>query len=357
MIARLFRFALLRTAPLPFWIPLAAILGLCAWRSSSALSRSVELMQSGPPATALVRQDVWAVFGLLAAPLFLVRAAGFAQSWTRFDSEWLGSRPISRIRAQLVLLFGAWAGALALVAVAALLCELMLPREAPGVRFVRTLETPSAVLVEGDPPLAWVQEDLHLDELASGAGLIVRPTVAPGSGPAVTVRVEVASPAGVLTYAEERIHGASAIELGLPKGARGPACLSIGRAGPGAVLLIPNRSVDLVSPSSSARLANLGMGVRVALALGAWIAIAAGLGAWMRPGIAALLVLACVLQTWTVGRIWTFLPGADIAATWQLVGRGLVPPAPDLSVVAGDLAGALVGLALLHRGLRERRVP
>lgn len=351
----LFRLAFWRTAPLRLWIPLVALLGLCAWRSSASLSRSAELIDSGPPAAALVRQDVWALFGLLGAPLFLVRAASFARIWTRSDSEWLGSRPISRLRVVLVLLLGAWAGALALAAIAALFSELALPRETAGVRFVRTLETPSAVLVEGDPPLSWIQEDLRLDELASGARLILRPTVAPGSGPAVTVRVEVSSPAGVLAFAEERIHGPSAIELGLPTGAHGPASLSIGRAGPGAVLLVPGRSVDLVCASSSARLASLGIGLRVALALGAWTALAAGLGAWMRPGIASCLVVACLLQTWVLGGGRTFLPGGDLAVTWQLVGRGLVPPAPDLAVLAIDLVGALVGLALLHRGLRERR--
>ncbi len=345
-----------RTNPVRSWIPLALVFGFCGARAAASFDRSDELFGSGPPLGAWVRTNVWAVFALLALPLLLGRAAGIARRFQRADSEWLAPCPLSPWVVELALLAGIGSGALLLVALAAGAAEISCPT-APGLRFVGRTSVPPAVLPEGAAPFSFVLEAPPPAGFPSGARIRVSPMVAPGSGPAVSVRASLSDAEGGSTSVEKRIHGRATLEIPLPRGGAGPLGFTLERSGPGAVLVFPDRSVDILVETSSDRWASLELGLRAWLALAAWMALAAGLGAWMRPTLATLLSLAGVAHAGLLELARAFLPGGDLRGAWDLVGQGIVPPPLSPALLVPHAGGVLVGLLLLHFGLRARRSP
>jgi hypothetical protein len=345
-----------RVHPVVAWVPLGLVLWLAGSQAGASFERSRELVESGPPLGAWVRSGAWTVLAFLGTPLLVGRAAGFARRFRRADAEWLAPTPLSSTSVELALLAGAGLGAFLLVGLAALAAEVASPA-ASGLRWIGAARLAPMVLAEGTPELACSLEVPpevdRTDALADGARLRIRPTIAPGSGPAVSLRASLSSAGGDRTLVEARIHGRSTLELPVPDARGEPLRFALERSGPGAVLVLGGASADLLRETASDRSASLELGLRAWLVLTAWMALAAGLGAWIRPALAVLLVLSLAIHAATLGPGHAWLPGGDLALAYELVGQGIVPAPMSIALVLADVGGMLAGFALLHAGLRR----
>jgi hypothetical protein len=347
-----------RVHPVLTWLPLGAALLLCGAEARASFERAHALVAAGPPLGAWVRASVWAALAALGLPFVVGRAAGLARRWRLADAEWLAPSPLSPASIQGALLAGTSLAAFLLVALGALAAEAFAPA-APGLRWAGTVGLAPAVLAEGAPPATC---EVAGSVPARGTRLAIRPTLAPGSGQAVSLCASLASASGEVSRVEARIHGRTTLELAVPDPDGAPLRFTLERSGPGAVLVLPGREADLLAPLPTDRSASLALGVRAWLALAAWMALAAGLGAWMRTSLAALLVLSLALLALAADAelgtaLRRFLPGGDLALAYARVAAGVVPPGPDAGAVLADLAGFLAGLVLLRAGLGVRRDP
>lgn len=314
-------------------------------------------------ASAHMRQGVWLVLAAFALPLLVVRAAGTGERWRRRDADWLGALPLGRASLLAHTWLGTLAGALVLVAATALAAEAAARDPRPAMRWERTLDHPPLVLQPGDPAGAIELGPGALAGLPSGTRLRVEVTVAPGSGPAVTVAASLL-PAGSTESTPGtvvRVHGRTRLELALPDAvlAGDPgnrrATLVLARRSEGAVLVLPRRSIDAVAPARAHALASWELGRETLLASAVWIVLAIALGVWMRPAYAAGLTACLALASWRWLAGVSLVPGASLARDWTLVGQGLVPPVGSWGSFAGALVAVTAGVAVARRGLDRGR--
>ena len=347
MSAGLVRLSLWRVLPRSFWIGATALLLVLAWRVPESVPEGLETVL---PALAdgHRRQTVWALALVLFLPLLVSRSAGLARTWRASDVDWFAPLPVARSR---YVLSSSAALALAafLAAGSTTLASELFAAGTPARRVVRTLEHPAFLAVEGHGPLRWSQADLDLGACAPGSALLLRPTVAPGSGPAVTVRATLEDAHGQRSSTEQRVFGRTRLLLPIPAGARGAASVTLERVGPGAVLALPRESIDLLLPSGGATRMGLELLLRLFLAFLAWNALACGLGAWMRPVYATGTTLALALPGGPQ------MVGANLAETWLLAGEGLAPPAIGTEELLVALALCAAGSLLFARALGRGR--
>jgi len=348
----LFRLGLGRVLPRAAWLGLVVLFVLAAardWTPEHALLAE----DSGPGAGR--RQAVWALFGLVVLPVLVARAAGVARSWREGDCDWFAPLPIPREHYAWTACTGLWLGGLLAALLAGGTAELFASEGGDTYRWQRTLANPTFLLLEGDRGRGWTQTDLVLDELPPGARVVFEPTVAAGSGPAMTVRVTLADAGGKEARREARVFGPTSIALDVPGGARGAARLRVERIGAGAVLALPRASLEVHVPTASDRLASLELWLRALLTLLAWTGFAAGLGAWIRPSLSAGVTLALLsIPHWSRFTL-PWLPGADAVHAWDLVGAGLVPGTLEARGAVACLALGLGGAAALGLGLGRGR--
>ncbi len=352
----LFLLALRRSLPAALWAPTLLFLALAATRSWSPPAPIAGDPDAARSASAFVRHGVWATLGLFALPIIVFRAAAMPRRWRRRDASWIAPTPVARSAAALSGFLGAWTGAGLLVLAAALAAEAAIRDAGAALRVQGVLESPAVVLSDDDGAARWELRTPRAEELAAGTLVRIRPTVAPGSGPAVTVLATLSAGDGSeSTRVARRVFGRTVLDLEVPPTARGALRFTLARMGPGAVLVLPARASELLVPARSERLASLELALRTWLALGAWLALAVGLGAWMRPGLAALATLAIVVAAarWSLAR--PLVPGSDLISAWELVGRGLVPPSAGLGVWIGLALALLLGAGLVSAGLAQRR--
>ena len=315
--------------------------------------------EAGRLTRGFTRQGVWTMLLLLAGPLLVHRAAATFHEWREGDSEWLAPRPggggafLRSSFAGLVL-----AGVLVLGGIA-LVAEMAVGEGGPTLRLVAELDHPSAMLLDPHDAVHWEHEDCPLASLPLGAVVRVRPTVAPGAGPAADVRVTArgsdaaASPASHTTTA--RLKGRHAILVPVPRGERGHLVLELAREGPGAVVVLPEHCVELLAPVANDHLVGWDLFLRLLAAAVAWIALGLGLGAWVRPAVASFLVLALWALPWWWGLGTAWLPGGDLPAVWSLLGEGLAPPARGAVEPLATLGIVLLGLGIGAPGLSRGR--
>ena len=341
----------------PGWLLLvAAVLVLAATHDWGFAESVVADASTAVLARGRARQGTWAVALLVLAPALLHRGGRAAAEWRRSEADWLAPRPLPRAAWLLSTALGTFAAGALLLSAAAAAAELRAGRGERAWRWARALEHPSFALVEGDAARSWVEPGLAREGAGArgaapdGARLLVRPTVAPGSGPAATVRVTAAPELSAGPAVEARIDGRARIALDLPAGA-GPLTLTVERVGPGAVVVLPAGAVELVLPARSERLASLELLARVALGLAVVVALGLGLGAWMRPALATGTLLALAALPAISPAAARLLPAGDLSRAWRLVGEGLVPPPIAPAPLLVGLALVAGGLLLAERGL------
>jgi hypothetical protein len=353
----LLRLALLRTLT-PSFLTLLALLAAFAvtrdWGLSPDALRQVDAprLERG-----FARQGVWLLLLLLFVPLLVHRAStGFAR---RREREWLASQPAGAIRLILPNLLGTWLAALLVLGFTALLAETAAGSGSGSgsgtLRFLHALDHPTCVLFESDEPARWEQPDCDLAELPAGSVVRMRPTVAPGSGPALSIRATAGSSGGAGARGEvrARIFSSTALEIPLPPGGLGPLHLELARESEGAVLLLPDDRIELLVPLADERRIGGEILLRLALASLAWIALGLGLGAWMRPGLASLCVLALWMIPWWWGLGEAWIPGGDLPRVWSLLGEGIAPPLRDAREGIGTATALLLGLGAAGLGFRR----
>jgi hypothetical protein len=338
--------ALRRT--LPAWL-LVALVGLLLLAARSG--GGAPLLQPDERALAglraLARQNVWSVLFVL-APLLFVRAARLGAPAA---NAWLAPAPSSRGAIALALALGCLLACAAATGVTALVSEAATAGAGRAWRRARTLENPPAVLLDTEPRVRW-----SVPRPAAGQRLRLATTVAVGSGPAVTARFTVR--AGALSSAvEARVPGRMALELEAPEGAGDVLELELERIGTGALLVLPPRALELLTPVASERLTALALGARAFVFLATGCTLALGLASRMRASLAAGLVLALALLSWTRARAARFVPAADLPRAWRELGEGLVPEWAPPSELVGALALFALGLALFARAPLARESP
>jgi len=303
------------------------------------------------------RQGVWTLLLVLVAPLLVHRAASTLERWREEDAEWLASRPVPRLGVLVAAFLGTWLGAGLVLAGIAVLAEVALGGSGPTSRLHRELSHGSVVLFEDEGPTRWEQTACRLAELPAGTRARLRPTVAPGSGPVVSLRLTASSSEETAPFAETaaRISGRSSVEVAVPAGAEGHLVLELAREGPGAVLVLPPDGGELLVPLASDRWVGVELLVRLLAASGAWIAVGLALGAWMRPAVATLGVLALWALPWWWGLGAAWVPGGDLPAVWGMLGEGIAPPLPDARWLVGGAVLLAGGLAAALRGLSRGR--
>lgn len=295
-------------------------------------------------------------------PWLLLGAARLGHRWREREADWLAPLPIRRA----ALSCSALASLAAAAATVALVSFVLARAEGAGaLSWTRSLPHPSGALLEGDAALEFTVEDLALEDLEPGSRLVARPSVAPGSGPAVSLAFSLWGAQGAVRTTRQRIHGRSEVSLELPPGMRGAARLRLEREGPGAVLVLPRGALELREPVRDAPLAGQSLWLAMALAGCAWCVLALGLGMWMRPGLAAgltfLLALCPIWSPRLAGQAWW--PGHALAELWQAQARGLVPrahaPLESVAPLAllGPAACVALGALLYRAGLGAGRGP
>ncbi len=327
------------------------------WSPPAALE-GVPLADATGDEGAYRRQAVWALFLVVAFPLLVSRAAGCAERWRARDADWFAPLPLPRSAYSVSTVAGVVCAAWLLVVGTATITEAFTTSsDTPPLRFHAAIAHPPLALLDDDEPMQipWSASG----DATNGAQLVLHPTVAPGSGPAVAVRFSLARRGDRGIFVERRLFGRTRIALDVPDPDADELELSIERTSDGAVFVLPPNSVELWVPTRSARLASVELGARCALLLAAWIALAAGLGAWMRAGLATALGAACFLLA-LVGAdaapaLAAFVPGADIVQAWGLVGRGVVPPSIDGRAFVGTLLLIAAGVGALHAGIAHGR--
>jgi hypothetical protein len=354
------RLAFRRGLPLAFLCAYAALLVLAAareWTPPVPLDEREEVVARG-----LSRAGAWSLFGLVALPWLVLAAARSGARWQRGDAEWLAPTPARALSLALSFAAGTWAAGLALAFLTALAGEAAAGApperssdEPAAWRWLATLESPAVLVSEAGRSVRWEAPSLPSDVLARGARFLLRPTVAPGSGPAVTVAFSLVAGSEPIARVARRISGKSTLALDVPPGARGPLSFELAREEGGAVLVLPARSLELCVAAASERLAGVELLLRAGTFLAGALALALALGAWMRPSLAAGSVLALALLPRVIGAQSSAWPAGDLVRAWSLAGQGLVP-APPGTIAALVCAGALVaGVALLHLALRRGR--
>jgi hypothetical protein len=355
--AGLVRLALRRSAPLGLVALVVVLLALATARDGADSSLLPTFARATSDA-GRARGLVWAVLLLVGAPVLVGRAAGIAERWRARDADWFAVLPVPRLayatNATLGLLGVAVLGALLTAACA----EGAARRSAEGapLRWSASPEHPPALLAEGAAAWSWTPAGLRAEDLPPGARLVLAPTVAPGSGPALTVRASLGSEGAGRTELRERVYGRTRLELALPPDARGALDVALAREGPGAVLVLPPASIELLLPAGAPAWASGVLLGHALLALVAWAALAAGLGAWMRPGLALATALALALAPAVPDApLLGLLPGADLARTWELVDAGLVPAPPGPAALLASGLVTAAGVLLLARGIASGR--
>jgi len=339
----LVRLSFRRTLPLPLFVAFVILVGFAATRSwVPAATTFLDDGAAAGRADDFRRQALWLVFALLALPALVVGAAAVGSLWRQRDADWLGWRPISRTG----VLGSAWLGILStatlLVTLTALVAEAT-PGPAPAAwRFARVLEHDALALHPGEQ-----QKSLRLEALPDGTRLRIEVTVAPGSGPVATIRATLGDSSQTAS-----VFGRRTLELTATDGARE---LVFERSGEGAVLVLPSRSIDVIEPAASMHLASWELAWRMLLALAAWSAVALALGTWMRTAYAAGVTASLALLSTRWLAELSFLPGADLARAWRLIGEGLLPPAVAWPQVACVLLVVALGLTVARRGLERGR--
>ncbi len=353
---RLVAFAFRRCLPRAFLVTSVLLLVLAA-RGSPLPEALANDEEARSLARGLARLDVWSVFWVLAVPGVLWQAARLGARWRSSDADWLAPSPVPRLALGLACFTGAWGAGLALALLAALAAEAAAGDSAGALRWQRTLENPSAVLLEESPELRWEEPSLDLGALPAGTRFRLRVTVAPGSGPAVTATFSVGTspPWNAGASVERRIFGRTALALPVPAGLRGPAAFELSRTGEGALLVLPARSLELLVPAASEHLPSFELFLRAALFLAAAQSLTLGLASWMRPTLAAASVASLALLPWAWGLAGSLAPAGDLPRAWRLVGEGIAPAPVALAPIGATLALVGLGCWLQHRSLLRGR--
>ena len=344
--------ALRRTLPRGLLALVLAVLAVAAMRDWGASELVRDAVGDDASARAFARQGVWLLVGVLLLPALVLRAGGTIPRWRRADADWLASRAVGRGAVVLSTFAGIWAGGAVLILAGAACAEIAAGAAPPAWQLVRTLDHPALVLLDEDEArctLAGLGA-----EVAPGARLLLRPTVAPGAGPSADVEFRVLA-GGASTAVSARLAGRTSIELPLEVDGASEVTLRLRRLAPGAVVVLPRASTSLLAPVASERRATFGMAARLLLLAGAWIALALGLGAWVQGPIAAALVLSAWLFPWFWDAAPDWFPGGDLFLAAIVVGDGLVPAPVSATNLAGFLLCVAGGLLLAMRGLASWR--
>lgn len=325
---------------LPAWLGIGLlfllVLAARASRGVPVLAADAEALVS---LRALARQNVWSVL-LVLAPLFFLCSARLG---THAETLWLAPTPLARPLLALVLGAGAALACLVATGLTALVSESTLERAPEAWRRTGTSPSPTALLLEEQRALRW-----SIPAPNAGERLRLWTTIAIGSGPAVTARFT--ARAGARTSVrEERVSGRTALELTPPPGASGSLELELERMGEGALLVLPPDALETLTPIANESLAAWELATRTSAMLVAGCLVALGLGRILRPALAAGLVLALVLFSWSSPWAERWIPCADLPRAWRELSEGLVPGAMHPASMAGTLVLAALGLAL-HAG-------
>ena len=346
------RLAFRRALPYALVAAFVALLALVVWREHT---QAETLAESKAGLGALQRRSAWSLFVWIAVPNALFMAAGVCRRWSRSEGRWFGALPVSHAEYLLALWIGVWFATLALLGATALAAEAGAGSNAGLRRLQQELPHPRFALVQGDSPRVWPLTGMRLD---AGQYVRLRPTVAPGSGPAVTVLVRLLQgPDGPeLARVERRVSGRTSLELEVPAATESP-WIEVARLGTGAVLAVPGGSLTLLDRIDSARELTFALALQLALASGVWTALVLALGSWLRPALAIGATLA--LFAWSTGSTplpalestLRWLPGTQLPDLWQRIGEGLVPVRPGPTNWVVGLAAIASSLILAARGL------
>ncbi|MEM7306693.1 MAG: hypothetical protein AAF682_08485 [Planctomycetota bacterium] len=347
--------ALRRTLP-PGLLVVFALLALAAALRDWGASAEVLAALGGDASTrAASRQGVWLLAAALLVPALAARAAATIPRWRRADAAWLAPRRTGRVACLAATFAGSSVGAVLALLLFFAAAELAAGESDAARRFVRGVEHPPLHVLDG--PGAYCELDhLGADELAAGASLLVRPTVAPGRGPTADVLLQVRRGDAVLGEVAALLTGRASVEIPLAPPAAdagGALQLVVRRNAPGAPVLLPDHSVWLLAAASAERDGSAALFAELLLLLLALGAVALGLGAWMRGAVATLLALALWTPTLAWGAAGTWAPGGRLARDLTLLGDGIVPPAPQPAALAGAALALGAGLALAALGLRS----
>lgn len=352
------RLAWRRALPLPVVVLVAGVALFALTRDwglpPDALDGALSDAQLASLERGFARQGVWLLLLLVILPLLVHRAAAtFAGGHSR-EREWLSAQPASALALVLPSFLGLAGVALLLLATTAALAEFAAGPAGPTLRFHHPLPHPPLLLLAGEEAARWELADDTLAARSTGAVVRMRPTVAPGSGPAVSIRATVGSTGGANTHERRaRIFAATSLEVPVPPDAAGRLCLELARESEGAVLVLPEDRIDLLVPLTSDRRVGAELAARLGLAALAAIALGLGFGAWMRTGIAAFLVLVGWMIPWWWGFGAAWLPGGDLPQVWIRLGEGIAPALLDPRALVGTAAALLIGLLFAATGLRR----
>ena len=306
-----------------------------------------------------IRHGMWSTFFLTVLPMLVWRGAVLGESWRARDGQWLGALPWKRSAIAFACALGTSAAALAASGVAFGVIVLSAERPVEGARYARTLQHPALFLPDdaGVPP-PQAQLSLIVDDdagMPSRVGprtraLQVAPTVAPGSGAAVDLRLVLRSRDGQEHSSERRIFARTPMRLELV--GVGPWQLEFHR-GPGAVVFLPRSSIRLLHTEESWFGCDVGFFWRSALGLMAWGVLAMGLGAWMRLSLAIGTCLSLASVPWCFDVHKQLLPAGDFMESLALLADGVTPGPTPHAMALGTLVFLLLAALLLRGALRE----
>jgi len=343
--ARLVALTIRRILPWPLALGIGALLLTSVLRSGSApwLATGEEALLR-----AARRLDAWGISLVFAWPLLVARS-GLLGATRR--NEWLAPAPAAG--AALAHLAGVLVAVLAVVSGTALCAELAAGSAPHGWQTMRRFATPAGALFPGRP-VHWEEPGLAHDD-GGALRLRIAVTVAPGSGPAATLRFEARTRTESASV-EERVAARTHIDLDLDHLERDgqPLVLELASVGQGALPVLLPDGLQELRPIDSERAQSLELALRAAGTLAVACALALGLAGWMRPALAAVLAIALVLVPLQLGPGARWFPAGDLARAWGDVAAGLAPASLPWSAWAGALAvvaaaGALHGLALRTR--------
>jgi len=341
--ARLAALAFRRVLPWPVALVLCALLGWAALRGGSA-----PWLGSGEESLlrAARRLDVWGLALVIAGPLVLLRA-GLVGDVQR--NEWLA--PASAAGVALSHLAGVLLAVLSVVLATALAAEVAAGSAPPTWRAERRFTTPAGALFP-DQPVRW-EEPALVREPRATVRLRLSVTVAPGSGPAATLRFRAHTSSDDASV-ERRVAGRAHLELEV--GVDGdPPELELASVGEGALpILLPDGLEELVAVASE-REQSAALALRALGALGAAALLALGLSGWMRPAFGAGVAVTLSLVPLAIGPGGRWFPAGDLAQAWSEVAAGLAPAWPTASTWLGALCAVFAGFTLHASSLIARR--
>lgn len=323
----------------------AALLVLLVLRNEPPQSWFGEAPEPG----AWRRRELWTAALLIFWSVAMLRAGSLIGNWRGGELDWLVPRTSGLGRA----LIASWAGCVAAmligIALVAMVAELS---GGPGPSRVDRGWYPGTAIASSTE-LQERRWSMELPQTSAGAQLAVQVEVRGYRGPAVDARLSLKR-GDHETGWNGRLGRAREVMIDLPAGS-GPAELSLERLSDGAALFVERRGAELFEPANA--LSGVwGLFSRVALAAAFSLALAIGLGAWMSTPSAILTVLAMYSAVWIGDATWP-VPGSDLFAALDALGRGRAAGDVTIRVVLFAVAGVIVGLGAARIGLaRQRRL-